>query len=364
MSGVPFTRRQVLAAAAATPLSLALAKVAGAAGAVAPHSTEASSTNPADLSIVELMPLLQGGQLAARELVEACIDRVEHLDPEIKAFERPTFDVALAGAKAVDEARAAGRPVGPLAGVPIGLKDLYYTKGIPTTASSKVLEDFVPDYDATVWARLQAAGMVLLGKLRMAEFAMSGHTPPTVNPWDTMRSPGGSSGGSGAALAARMLPAALGSDTGGSIRIPSAVCGVAGLKPTYGRFSRHGGIPLGWSLDHMGPMARRMTDCALLLQVMARGGRTRPIPPASRQPCPTIRPPRLPAWPGSASASLTGSSGRTSMRRWNGCVARDWTGWPLWGPRSSMCMPPHPPTRFWATARTPTARWSSTNRTS
>jgi aspartyl-tRNA(Asn)/glutamyl-tRNA(Gln) amidotransferase subunit A len=268
MTGMPFSRRQVLAAAAATPLSLALAKVAGAAGSVA-SPAEPGSTNPADLTIVELLPLLESRQLAARELVEACIDRVERLDPEIKAFERPTFDLALAGARVVDDARAAGRPVGSLAGVPLGLKASYYTKGLPTTGGSKVLHDFVPDYDATVWSRLQAAGMVLLGKLTMAEFGMSGHSPPCVNPWDTMRSPGGSSGGSGAALAARMVPAALGEDTAGSLRIPSAVCGVAGLKPTYGRCSRHGGVPLAWSLDHLGPMARRMADCALLLQVMA-----------------------------------------------------------------------------------------------
>ena len=269
MGEMRFTRRQVLAAGAAAPLSLAMAKVAGATSAFAPVSAAASSSNPADLSIVELLPLLEGRQLSAQELVEACITRVERLDPEIKAFERPTFDLALAGAKAVDEARAAGRPVGPLAGVPVGLKDLYYTKGVPTTASSKVLDDFVPDYDATVWARLAAAGMVLLGKLRTAEFAMSTNSSPCVNPWDTMRGPGGSSGGSGAALAARMLPAALGTDTATSIRNPAAMCGVSGLKPTYGRCSRHGVIPLSWSLDHVGPMARRMADCALLLQVMA-----------------------------------------------------------------------------------------------
>jgi aspartyl-tRNA(Asn)/glutamyl-tRNA(Gln) amidotransferase subunit A len=269
MGEMRFTRRQVLAAGAAAPLSLAMAKAAGAASAFAPVSAAASSSNPADLSIVELLPLLEGRQLSAQELVEACIARVERLDPEIKAFQRPTFDLALAGAKAVDDARAAGRPVGPLAGVPVGLKDLYYTKGVPTTASSKVLEDFVPDYDATVWSRLQAAGMVLLGKLRTAEFAMSTNSSPCVNPWDTMRGPGGSSGGSGAALAARMLPAALGTDTATSIRNPAAMCGVSGLKPTYGRCSRHGVIPLSWSLDHVGPMARRMADCALLLQVMA-----------------------------------------------------------------------------------------------
>jgi aspartyl-tRNA(Asn)/glutamyl-tRNA(Gln) amidotransferase subunit A len=286
-----FTRRQVLAAGAAAPLSLVLAKAAGAASAFVPMSVAASSSNPADLSIVELLPLLEGRQLSAQELVEACIARVERLDPEIKAFQRPTFDLALAGAKAVDEARATGRPVGPLAGVPIGLKDLYYTKGIPTTASSRVLDDFVPDYDATVWARLQAAGMVLLGKLTTAEFAMTTHGWPTVNPWDTQRSPGGSSGGSGAALAARMLPAALGSDTAGSIRVPAAMCGVSGLKPTYGRCSRHGVIPHGGSVDNVGPMARRMADCALLLQVIAGAD---PADPTSLQAAvpdyPTTRP--------------------------------------------------------------------------
>lgn len=268
MTRMSFTRRQLLAAAAATPMSLALAKVERAAGAVVP-ATAPSSTDPADLSIVELLPLLNRRRLSSRELVEACIARVEALDPQIKAFERPTFDLALAGAKAVDHARAHKLHVGRLAGVPIGLKDLYYTKGVPTTAGSRVLDDFVPDYDATVWARLAGAGMVLLGKLRTAEFAMSTQSYPCVNPWDTMRGAGGSSGGSGAALAARMLPAALGTDTAASIRNPAAMCGVSGLKPTYGRCSRHGVIPLGWSLDHVGPMARRMADCALLLQVMA-----------------------------------------------------------------------------------------------
>lgn len=262
------SRRQVLAAGAALPVSLVLGRmdVAKAASGV---GVTATSTNPADLTIVELLPLLERRELAARELVEACIARVERLEPEIKAFRRKTFDVALAGAKAVDEARALGRPVGRLAGVPIGLKDLYYTKGIPTTASSKVLEDFVPDFDATVWARLQEAGMVLLGKLSSTEFAWGPNSPPTLNPWDTKRSPGGSSGGSGAALAARMLPAALGTDTGCSIVNPAAMCGVSGVKGTYGRCPRHGVISLAWSCDHAGPMARRMADCAVLLGVMA-----------------------------------------------------------------------------------------------
>ncbi|MGQ0465554.1 MAG: amidase [Sporichthyaceae bacterium] len=287
------TRRQVLAAAAAAPMSLALGSVERAAGAVVP-ATEPSSTNPADLSIVELLPLLQRRALSSRELVEACIARVETLDPTIKAFERPTFELALAGARAVDRARARNQRVGALAGVPVGLKDLFYTKGIPTTAGSKVLEDFVPEYDATVWARLQSAGMVLLGKLRMAEFAMSTNSYPCVNPWDTLRGPGGSSGGSGAALAARMVPAALGSDTATSIRQPAAVCGVSGLKPTYGRCSRHGVVALGWSLDHVGPMARRTADCALLLQAMAGADPADPTSLRAAVPTyPTTPPPDL-----------------------------------------------------------------------
>lgn len=256
------SRRQVVAGAAAAPLVHALGSPAAAA-----RPTRA--TNPADLSIIDLLPLLRSRTLSSRELVSACIERVERLDPTIKAFQRRTFDLALAGAAAVDDDRARKRPVGPLAGVPLGLKDMIFTKGIPTTGSSKVMADFVPDVDATVWSRLRSAGMLLLGKLSSTEFAYGTGSPPTVNPWDTERSPGGSSGGSGAALAARMVPAALGGDTGGSIIVPAAMSGVAGLKATYGRISRHGGFSLAWSLDHVGPMARRMADCALLLQVMA-----------------------------------------------------------------------------------------------
>jgi aspartyl-tRNA(Asn)/glutamyl-tRNA(Gln) amidotransferase subunit A len=271
-----------------------VARAAG--GAVGPLSAEPSSANPADLSIVELMPLLEARRLSARELVEGCIDRVERFDGEIKAFQRPTFDLALAGARAVDDARAEGRAVGPLAGIPMGLKDMTFTKGVPTTGSSKVMEDFVPDYDATVWARLREAGMVLLGKLSCTEFAYGTNSPPTVNPWDTKRSPGGSSGGSGAALAARMLPAASGGDTGGSIIVPAAMCGISGLKPTYGRCSRHGGFPLAWSLDHLGPMTRRMADCAVLLQIMAGPDPADPT---------TLQAP-VPTYPTKAPADLAG----------------------------------------------------------
>ena len=292
MSRLKVTRRQILAAAAAAPL--VVGKAARAASGLAPLAAEPGSTNPADLTIVELLPLLESRRLSARELVEACIAGVERFDAEIKAFERPTFEVALAGAREADEARAVGRPVGPLAGIPMGLKDMTFTKGIPTTGSSKVMEDFVPDYDATVWARLQAAGMVLLGKLSSTEFAYGTNSPPTVNPWDTSRSPGGSSGGSGAALAARMLPAANGGDTGGSIIVPAAMCGIAGLKPTYGRCSRHGGFSLGWSCDHVGPMTRRMADCAVLLQVMAGYDPDDPTSLQAAVPAyPTVAPPDL-----------------------------------------------------------------------
>ncbi|HUR73466.1 MAG TPA: amidase [Sporichthya sp.] len=262
------SRRQVLTAAAAVPMTQFVGS-APAKAMTTPSTHRAATTNPADLTILDLLPLLRSRKISAREVVTACIDRVEQLDPTIQAFKRRTFDLALAGATGVDNARARKRPVGPLAGVPLGLKDMIFTKGIPTTGSSQVMADFVPDVDATVWTRLRSAGMLLVGKLNSTEFAYGTNSPPTLNPWDTQRGPGGSSGGSGAALAARMLPAALGGDTGGSIIVPAAMSGVAGLKATYGRVSRHGGFSLAWSLDHVGPMARRIADCALLLQVMA-----------------------------------------------------------------------------------------------
>ncbi len=258
------TRRQILAASGAS-LAATFTRWATPAGAVA----DPTPSDPADLTLVEILPLLEARRLAARELVDACIARAERHEATIQAFVTPTFDQARKGAAAADEARAAGRAVPVLAGVPLGVKDLYYTQGIPTTASSRVLADFVPGFDATVWSRLAGAGAVLLGKLNTHEFALGTSSPPTTNPWDTSRNPGGSSGGSAAALAARMVPVALGTDTGASIRLPAAVCGVAGIKPTYGRCSRHGVISLAWSLDCPGPMARRILDLALLLGIMA-----------------------------------------------------------------------------------------------
>jgi aspartyl-tRNA(Asn)/glutamyl-tRNA(Gln) amidotransferase subunit A len=229
-------------------------------------------TDPADLTVLELLPLLQSGELSSRELVQACLARADALDPQVQAFVTRTDDTALATAAAVDEARTNGDRLGPLAGVPIALKDLYETAGVRTAAGSGPggpLEHHVPATDSTVWARLRDAGCVLLGKLTTHEFAYGTSTPPTGNPWDLTRTPGGSSGGSAAALAARMLPLATGSDTIGSLRLPASVCGTASMRPTYGRSSRAGVIALSWSLDTTGVMARRLGDIAYATRVIA-----------------------------------------------------------------------------------------------
>jgi aspartyl-tRNA(Asn)/glutamyl-tRNA(Gln) amidotransferase subunit A len=226
-------------------------------------------SDPADLTLVELLPLLDRRELAARELVAACLRRVEAYEPSVRAFVTLTPELAQSAARDADQARAAGRPVGALAGIPVALKDLYCTRGIRTTASSRVLEDHVPDVDAAVWERLRAAGAGLMGKSTLHEFAYGTGSEPTRNPWDLERTPGGSSGGSGAALAARMVPVATGSDTGGSLRIPAAACGISSLRPTHGRISTHGALPLAPSFDTTGPMARRMRDVALLLRLLA-----------------------------------------------------------------------------------------------
>ena len=224
---------------------------------------------PADLTLVELLPLLEARTLSARELLLSCLDRIDRYEERVQAFVCLTPELARAAADRADADRAAGRPVGPLAGVPVALKDLYLTRGVATTASSRVLEGHAPDVDAAVWERLQDAGAGLLGKTTMHEFAYGTGSDPTRNPWDLDRTPGGSSGGSAAALAARMVPLATGSDTGGSLRIPAAVCGLSSLRPAHGRVSGHGTIPLAPSLDATGPMARRMRDVALVLGLVA-----------------------------------------------------------------------------------------------
>ena len=228
-----------------------------------------SATDPAELTLVELLPLLERRDLSAVELLDACLARVERHEGQVRAFVVLTPNLARAAARKADAARAAGEPVGPLAGVPVALKDLYLTRGVPTTASSRVLEGYDPGIDAAVWTRLARAGAGLLGKTVLHEFAYGTGSHPTKNPWDLTRTPGGSSGGSAAALAARMVPLAMGSDTGGSLRIPAAACGLSSLRPAFGRVSTHGVVPLAQTLDTVGPMARRMLDVALVLRLLA-----------------------------------------------------------------------------------------------
>jgi len=226
------------------------------------------------LSLRSLATLIQRQEVSPVEATEAVLDRVEKFDSELNSFITVLGDEALTQARAATQEIQAGHYRGPLHGIPIAVKDVYYTKGVRTTAGSQILSDFIPSYDATVIARLREAGAILIGKLNMHEFARGATNSSSLigacsNPWDTLRVPGGSSGGSGAAVAAGLCFGSLGSDTGGSIRIPAAFCGVVGLKPTYGRVSRHGVFPLSWSLDHVGPMTRTVMDAALMLQAIA-----------------------------------------------------------------------------------------------
>src|SRR5881397_3295094 len=232
---------------------------------------------------------LRRRELSPVELTRALLERVERLDPRLHAFVTVTADRALADAKGAEAALGRGDISSPLLGIPVGYKDIYATRGILTTGGSALLADWIPDEDATCVTRLQRAGAVMLGKLITHEFAFGiqfpGHRyPPARNPWDLERMPGGSSSGSGAALAAGMAFGALGSDTGGSIRGPASLCGIAGLKPTYGRCSRSGVLTLSWTLDHTGPMARTVEDCAYLLQALAGYDATDPA--SSREPVP------------------------------------------------------------------------------
>ena len=214
------------------------------------------------------------GEVSAVEVAQAHRDRIDAVDPKVHAFLEVTTDHALEAARAVDAKRAAGERLGPLAGVPLALKDVLAMRGVPTTCGSRILEGWRPPYDATVVERLRAADIVILGKTNMDEFAMGSSTEhsaygPTRNPWDLERIPGGSGGGSAAALAAFEAPLAIGTDTGGSIRQPAAVTGTVGTKPTYGAVSRYGLVALASSLDQAGPCARTVLDTALLHQVIA-----------------------------------------------------------------------------------------------
>ncbi|MHB8158022.1 MAG: Asp-tRNA(Asn)/Glu-tRNA(Gln) amidotransferase subunit GatA [Desulfocucumaceae bacterium] len=226
------------------------------------------------LSAHELGGLLDKRELSSRELTAAHLERIQTIDDQIKAYMTVTGELALRQADETDKKWARGEQLSPLAGIPMALKDNMCTRGVKTTCSSKMLENFIPPYDATVTEKMFSAGAVLLGKCNMDEFAMGSSTEnsgyfTTRNPHDLAAVPGGSSGGSAAAVAAGEAVFTLGSDTGGSIRLPAAFCGVVGLKPTYGSVSRYGLIAYASSLDQIGPMTRDMTDCALVLNAIA-----------------------------------------------------------------------------------------------
>src|SRR5262245_12791298 len=246
-----------------------------------------ASTDLHYATIAELSALFRRRTLSPLELTETLLARIEKLEPTLRAFVTVTADRARADARAAEAAFQRGGDPGPLAGIPVAYKDLYATKCSLTPAGPAVHASWVPDADSTCVARLQNAGCVMLGKLITHEFAFGiqfpGHRfPPARNPWNLDHIPGGSSSGSGAALAAGLTVGSLGSDTGGSIRGPAAFCGIVGLKPTYGRVSRAAVVPLSWTLDHTGPMARTVEDCALMLQALA--GHDPADPASSREP--------------------------------------------------------------------------------
>src|SRR5579859_4278663 len=237
-------------------------------------SARYSASQLHQLELAEASQALQQKEVSPVELTGACLERIERLNPELNAFITVTADSALGEASKAEAEIARGEWKGPLHGIPLAVKDLIETAGVRTTAASAVLKDNVPTADAEVIRRLKSAGAILLGKLNLHEFAYGGsgiigHFGPARNPWNTAHVTGGSSSGSAAAVAACLCYGAIGTDTAGSIRLPAACCGITGLKPTYGLVSMRGVIPLSWSLDHVGPMARTAADAALMLQAIA-----------------------------------------------------------------------------------------------
>ena len=248
-------------------------------------------TGITDLTLTELATRIANGDLSARDATMAALERAHALNGTLNAFRAIDADGALKRAADLDRMRATGGPLGPLHGVPVALKDNLVTRGLTTTASSRMLARYVPPYNATVVERLESAGAVIVGKTNLDEFAMGSSTEnsacgPSRNPWALDRTPGGSSGGSAVAVAARVVPAALGSDTGGSIRQPAALSGVVGLKPTYGRVSRYGLIAFASSLDQIGPITRTAADAARVLEVIA--GADQADATASTEPVPSL----------------------------------------------------------------------------
>ncbi|MEO0588868.1 MAG: amidase, partial [Planctomycetota bacterium] len=233
--------------------------------------TPPASTDPtASMTAIELRDAIAAGTVKAQDAVAECLDRIARVDPALHAYSETFGELALDRAAAVDR----GEVTGPLAGVPIAVKDLFCTTAGATTCSSAMLDGYRSPFTATCVARLEEAGAIVVGKTRMDEFAMgssseTAHGGPIRNPWDTDRVPGGSSGGSAAAVAARLCSAALGTDTGGSIRQPAALTGIVGLKPTYGRVSRWGMVAFASSLDQAGPMTRSVADAAAMLEAMS-----------------------------------------------------------------------------------------------
>ncbi|MCX7430531.1 MAG: Asp-tRNA(Asn)/Glu-tRNA(Gln) amidotransferase subunit GatA [Planctomycetia bacterium] len=229
---------------------------------------------PLEMSAVDLVAALRQGDITAVQCTTVFLDRIEATNGTINAFLTVDREGSLVRAADIDARRKAGKPLGALAGLPVALKDVLCTNDMPTTCASKMLKGFRPPYDADVVARLRQADAVFVGKTNMDEFAMGGSNEnsafgPVRNPWDLSRAPGGSSGGSAACVAADMAPVAIGSDTGGSIRQPAGLCGITGLKPTYGRVSRRGLVAFASSLDQIGPMARSAADCALIMETIA-----------------------------------------------------------------------------------------------
>lgn len=227
-----------------------------------------------ELTVHELMDKLNKNEITSEDITKSYVSRINEKEDDIEAFVTVLSEDAESKAKEIDQKIEKGEITNKLAGIPIGIKDNICTKGIKTTCSSKMLEDFVSPYDATVMDKINAENLITIGKLNMDEFAMGGSTEnsyfkKTKNPWNLSKVPGGSSGGSAAAVASQMVPWALGSDTGGSIRQPSAFCGVVGLKPTYGFVSRYGLVAFASSLDQIGPITKDVRDSAILLNIIA-----------------------------------------------------------------------------------------------